>query len=272
MKNQSKNLPIAVGNFKQVQIYAYSDGSVVAIPKRGHSRISKPTKMRGRFPPVNCNESMTNAALRKTLNRSFERLFELDLEDEKCWFVTLTISKEKHNSYDKICNRYSHFIGLLRERVKDFYVGAVRFIEVQEKGFFHIHCILVFDRENIKLTWRDCYKMWGWGYVNIKTVTDRFGLIDYLTNIKHSAGNWQGNKFTRYPKRARVIYIDPNLPKSKSEYVYMSPEEYSALLQDSQCAHLKTHKYYDRNTKRVCSRIDKIVFVRRPKNKKKEVK
>lgn len=265
MKYQSENLPVKAGAFRQARIYEYLDGSVVAVPKRSTRPVGRPTEMRGRFPPVKRNEPMTKAAFRKTLNRYFERLYELDLEDEKCRFVTLTISKTKYNSYDKICGRFKHFIYWVREKVKDSYVGVVRFIEIQEKGFFHIHCILVFDSEDIKLTWRDLYQMWGWGFVKVKPVNERFGLIDYLTNQKHSVSQGNGDIFTRYPKGARIIYISPNLPKARNEHVSISSDDYTALLKNAQCVHAKVHKYIERGTKKVRTKIDRIVLVKTKK-------
>ena len=144
MKCKSKSLSITAGNFSYARIYQHSDGSVIGMPKRGSGRIGRTTKRRGRFPPVNRNEPMTKAAFKKTLNRYFERLYELDLDDEKCLYVTLTISNAKYNSYNLICSRFKYFVNLVKDKVQDDYVGVIRFVEMQAKGFFHIHCILVF--------------------------------------------------------------------------------------------------------------------------------
>ncbi len=261
MKHQSKNLQIKAQCFSQVQIYKYSDGSQVGVLKKSSQRTIT-LKKRGRFPPVNRNEPMTKAAYRRTLNRYFERLHELDLCNENCRFVTLTISKEQYNSYDKICNHFNYWIDCIREKVKDDFAGFVRFVEVQEKGFFHIHCILVFSQPNIVLTWSELNKMWKWGFVKIKSIDDRFGLIDYLTNSKSSTKYKINSKFTRYPKSARVIYISPNLPKLKSENFSISTSEFTVLAQDAQCIHIKTHHYIGRDTQELQTAIDKIVFVK----------
>lgn len=205
---------------------------------------------------------MTKTAFKRTLNRYLERLVELDLEKEKCLFLTLTICNEKYNDYEKICDRFKVFTNKIQfsRKVGNFYVGAVRFIEVQQKGFFHIHCIVVFNVKNIALTWKDLRRMWGWGYVRVKAVSYLFGLYDYLTNAKHGTEN--DGKFTRYPKGARVIQISPNLPKGKGENITISSEECAALIQsDKFVGHLKIHKYYDTNTQKVRTAIDKMVLV-----------
>ncbi|MBO5229612.1 MAG: hypothetical protein J6B20_02345 [Clostridia bacterium] len=209
---------------------------------------------------------MTKAAFKKTLNRYFERLCELDLDNEKCLYVTLTISDTKYNSYDLVCSRFKYFVNLVKDKVQDGYVGVIRFVEVQAKGFFHIHCILVFNCRNINLTWRDFHKFWGWGYVRVQPVKNRFGLFDYSTNQKHGAKN-DNDKFTRYPKGAKIVYISPNLPKLKGKFISTLSSEYAGLLKDSDCIHTKSHKYIETSTKQVRTRIDRFVLV---KNKPKK--
>ncbi len=267
MKVKRENLTIEVQNAGQVQILTYSDGRTAIVCKKANKGIKTAIKCRGRCPPVNRNENMTTEALKRTLNRYFERVFELDLDDEKCRFVSLTISKEKHNSYSKICERFKHFIGEVREKTKNHYIGTVRFIELQKNGSFHIHCILVFDCKGINLSDETLQKMWGWGFVEDKAIYDRFGLLDYLTNIKHSLGNKDNSKFTLYPKGARIIYISPNLPKIKNKICSLSPEELLAFSKEMEFEwHIKTHQYFDPKTKKVSTCIDKKILIQ--KNKK----
>ena len=248
---------------EQVRKITYSDGGVAYVFKRSNTGAQSNLNKRQSFPPVNRDEPMTKTAYKRTLNRYFERLIELDLESEKCLSVTLTIRSEEYNTYDKICNRFKHFANEVRfsKKVGNSYLGAVRFIEVQEKGFFHIHCILVFDKANINLTWKDLYRMWGWGFVKVTTVYDFIGLMDYLTNSKHGIDNNPNNKFTRYPKGAKIIYISPNLPRCKSENISLSAEECAALVGDEKyVGHIKLHKYFDITTQRVRVSVDKMVL------------
>jgi len=247
---------------EQVRKITYADGGVAYVFKKAGSGVQNTLTRRRSFPPVNRNEPMTKAAFRGTLNRYLERLVELDLEKEKCLFLTLTICNEKYNDYEKICDRFKVFTNKIRfnRKVGNFYVGAIRFIEVQQKGFFHIHCIVVFNVKNIALTWKDLRRMWGWGYVRVKAVSYLFGLYDYLTKTKHGTEN--DGKFTRYPKGARVIQISQNLPKGKGENITISSEECAALIQsDKFVGHLKIHKYFDTDTQRVRTVIDKMVLV-----------
>lgn len=262
MQSKINNLEKLSTFLEQVRKITYADGGAAYVFKKPkQNALNKPTPRRS-FPPVNRNEPMTKTAYRRTLNRYFERLIELDLAKEKCLFLTLTICSEKYNTYDQISNRFKDFINKVRfsKKVGNSYIGTVRFIEVQEKGFFHIHCILVFDNENINLTWKDLRRMWGWGYVRVRTVNYLIGLFDYLTNPKHGIEN--DGKFTRYPKGARVIYITPNLPKCNSENVDLSIEECAALIQSNDyIGQAKIHKYIDTVTNRVRSCIDKMVLV-----------
>lgn len=264
MKMKSKeltNVPIPSGQVRKV---TYSDGGAAYVFKKEHTTTQNNLTRRRSFLPVNRGEPMLKAAYKRTLNLYFERLIELDIDNKKCLSLTLTISNAKYNAYDKISDRFKHFTNEVRssKKVGSSYVGAVRFIEVQEKGFFHIHCILVFDTADIKLTWKDLHKMWGWGFVKVTAVYYLIGLIDYLTNLKQGVKNEQNGKFTRYPKKARVIYISPNLPRGKSEKIDMTVEECAALINDEDCiGHLKIHKYLDTETQKVKTCIDKMVLI-----------
>lgn len=262
MKVAVKNLahPQTLG--EQVRKITYSDGGTAYVFKKTNKGVQNAHTKRQGFPPVNRNEPMTKTAYKRTLNRYFERLIELDLQKEKCFFLTLTICNEKYNDYEKICDRFKAFTNKIRfsHKVGNSYIGAVRFIEVQQKGFFHIHCVLVFNSGNIKLTWKDLRRMWGWGYVKVKTVNYLLGLFDYLTNPKHGAEN--DGKFTRYPKGAKVICISANLPKCKSEYIDISFEECAALIQsEDYIGQVKVHKYFDTDSQSVRTCIDKMVLV-----------
>lgn len=107
------------------------------------------------FPPVNRNEPMTKAAYRRTLNRNFEKLIELDVFNERSlfwrWlFVRSSTTLMKKSATDSKClpTRYGSI-----KRLDNSYIGAVRFIEVQEKGFFqHSRNSLLFNTADIR--WR----------------------------------------------------------------------------------------------------------------------
>ena len=264
MKITKSNLTSMSIDANQVRKITYSDGGAAYVFKKARTNAQNALTPRRIFPPVNRNEPMTKTAYKRTLNRYFERLIELDLQSEKCLAVTLTIRSDEYNTYEKICERFKYFTNEVRgsKKVGGSYVGTVRFIEVQEKGFFHIHCILVFDNENIKLTWKDLFRMWGWGYIKVKPVYYLIGLIDYLTNIKHGVDSNPNNKFTRYPKGAKIIYISPNLPKCKCETIPITAEECAELIGGGKyIGHLKSHAYLDIKTQKVRFSIDKMVLV-----------
>lgn len=264
MKIEGKNfnnVPLLSGKVRKI---TYADGGTAYVFKKCSTGWQSNPTRRHSFPPVKRNEPMTKTAYRRTLNRNFGKLIELDLDNDKCLFLTLTIRKEQYNTYEKISDRFKNFTNKVRcsNKVGDSYVGAVRFIEVQAKGFFHVHCILVFTTADIKLTWKDLYKMWGWGFVKVKPIDDFIGLIDYLTNIKCGVSSGQNDKFTRYPKGAKVIYISPNLPRANSKNIDMLAEEFAALICDEQSiGHFKGHKYFDQETRKVRLAIDTMVLI-----------
>lgn len=264
MKITGKNLiKLAIPN-GQVRKVTYANGGAAYVFKKASLGVQNNLTRRHSFPLVKRSEPMTKTAYRRTLNRNFEKLIELDIINEKCLFLTLTIRDEKYNTYEKISDRFKHFTNEVRtsKKVGDSYVGTARFIEVQKKGFYHVHCIIVFDTADIKLTWKDLHRMWGWGFVKVAAVYGFNGLIDYLTNLKCGVQSEQNDKFTRYPKGARVIFISPNLPRGKSETVNMTAEEYASLISDEKCfGHFKGHKYYDTETKKTQLCIDKMVLV-----------
>lgn len=264
MQIAKERLSILVTPFEKISKITYTDGGAAYVFKKARLGVQNAPPKRRTFPPVNRNEPMTKTAYRRTLNRYFERLITLDLDPQKCLSLTLTIRSEQYNSYEKICDRFKHFINEIRfsKKVGNSYVGTVRFIEVQEKGFFHIHCILVFDKPNIELTWKDLHRMWGWGFVKVTAVYYFLGLIDYLANPKHGAESKFNSEFTRYPKGAKIIYISPNLPIGKSENVSITAEEWTALLHSEDCiGHVKFHKYFDYEVEKSRIAIDKMVVV-----------
>ena len=121
-------------NFDDTTQFTYSDGRVATICKNDRTSFQKVKISKGRPPPVNRDEPMRKAALKRTLNRYFERLFELDINDNNCLFVTLTISRQKDNDYKKVSGLFKRFIGEIRGRVKNSYIGTFRSIELKKNG------------------------------------------------------------------------------------------------------------------------------------------
>ena len=243
-------------NFESAKQFTYSDGAVATLCKNVRRRSKKIVKVRNRPPPVNRNEPMTKVALKRTLNRYFERLFELDINNNNCLFVTLTISSQNDNKYQRVSGLFKRFIGGIRGLAKNSYIGTFRSIELQRNGFFHIHCVLIFDKENNVLSSSDIESLWKWGLIEVKAVKDRFGLFDYFTNIKHDLENGKDEIFTKYPKGARIIYISPNLPKCSTNNSAV-PQELS-----NDCeAHIKSHQFYDSNSNKMRTKIDKLVLI-----------
>jgi len=269
MKLEKEDLSFITPHLIQAQEITYSNGGKAIVCKKAVNGAKCPIKIRSRCPPINYNEPMTKEALKRILNRYFVKLFELDLIDQNCRFVSFTISKEKYNFYSKISERFKYFIGEVRAVVKNHYLGTIRVIELQANGNFHIHCILVFDSDCVDLSDKTLQKIWGWGSVEDKEIYDRFGLIDYLTNIKHNLENGNSERFTRYPKGARVIYISPNLPKAESKNISLSPAEISQLQEATEFEeHTKIHQYYDPMTKKVRTCIDKKILIQKNKKNK----
>lgn len=261
-KNDLKNAAMPAGEVRKI---TYSNGGTAYVFKKGTAcgSLHKCATPRKKFPPVNRSEPMTKAAYRRTLNRYFGKLIELDLDPEKCLSLTLTIRRQEHNTYEQITERFKDFTNKVRfsKKVGNIYIGAVRFVEVQEKGFFHIHCVLVFNSP-VRLGWKDLHRMWGWGFVKVTPIYYFIGLMDYLTNPKRGNESQTDSKFTRYPKGAKIIYISPNLPRGKSENITLTAQECAELMQDERTiGHIKLHKYFDSETQSVRPAIDKMVLV-----------
>lgn len=64
----------------------YSDGRTAYVFKKDCTTVQNNLTRRNGFPPVNRNEPMTKAAYRRTLNRNFEKLIELDVFNERSLF------------------------------------------------------------------------------------------------------------------------------------------------------------------------------------------
>lgn len=102
MKIEGKNfnnVPLLSGKVRKI---TYADGGTAYVFKKCSTGWQSNPTRRHSFPPVKRNEPMTKTAYRRTLNRNFGKLIELDLDNDKCLFLTLTIRKESTTLMKKL--------------------------------------------------------------------------------------------------------------------------------------------------------------------------
>ena len=249
----------------EVEMITPTNGAPIFICKRntGVCVSSRPKLKKVRAPPLrDYSMPMTMSAYKKMLNRKFREIIRLDLEIDKCRFITFSISDKKYNSYQLLSDRFKYAINSIKEKFKGMYVGRIRVFEVHESGFLHIHCVLVFNTDKIKLSGKDLFKIWKCGYVYFEKVYDLAGLADYLTNLKNPPIDKANPKITVFKKGAKIIDISPNLPKSISEISNSEDVRFLRVFHDNNSTvHIKAHSYYDHLNQKLHSRIDQLLFI-----------
>jgi len=212
-----------IDRFSKAKLIQKENGSVLVLYKMIPAFL-KAAKPCGRIA-VNRSENMRTSAYHRTINRKGESLAELDLNQDNCIFITLTISHEKYNNYVTMLNAFGNFMQYINRytKEKNNQVRMIRGIEVQRKsGFFHIHTVLEFMDKPPTLSHKRLRSYWTLGAVhrNLKVdVYDIEGLLQYLTKFKAGSLKKDQKFLTYFPKGAQIIYIDKRLKKAKvSEY------------------------------------------------------
>ena len=91
---------------------------------------------------------MTWSNYSKSVRKNQQKVYELNLDTDKCWFLDLTLSKPLE--WNDLLHKYRIFIQAIR-RLCDSKVEYVRAIEFQGCKRLHIHTILKFEEKTERL-------------------------------------------------------------------------------------------------------------------------
>lgn len=216
---------------------------------------------------IDYSQPMTRQAYARTLNRYYDKLLCLDLDEKNCMSVTLTLADEKYNTYAKIIKEYKKF-----KQKMDRYawkhgkntVKEVRAIEVQKNTLhYHVHAVFVFEHLPPAIDEETLTEMWGLGSTHIaEVVYDADGLFNYLTQQKVASFDFNKAGYTRFPKGANIISMSRGLPKAVVRKVDMSLRQIcdtlnTALDDGTGKLMTKSHKYKDAITGELKEAIDR---------------
>lgn len=134
------------------------------------------------------------------LKRTHKKLFLRSFGNEYYYFITLTLTA--YYPFDRVNTEFRRFLlNLKRHYGKPEYF---RSIEYGRNRRFHIHAIIGFKEKPLKMDKYNIQKYWKLGIVNLKKVTDIYGVIQYMTKFKLET-NRPDSKFTPFNKGDRVL-------------------------------------------------------------------
>lgn len=160
-------------------------------------------------------KSDTRADNTDSLRKSFKQLRDIvncnTTDNHRIHWVTLTYAenmtdtKQLYDDFDKFWKRFKYYCKKQNWNIPQ-YITA---IEPQERGAWHMHCIIIWDRKRPYIDNNSVfYPMWGHGFTKIQGVPDdcdNLGayLSAYLSDMSLSE---DGNgKEKKYVKGARLI-------------------------------------------------------------------
>ena len=159
---------------------------------------------------------MTTKQYKRTLRKKRKELFEYKLDPNKCIFLTLTTTQSC--LWTEILGKFKVFMRTLRRNFKD--VKYIRTIEsFGAEQYFHIHTIIIFDKEIPKTFNKDWIKKHWEGIFDFQNVVDPYALTEYFTLFKEQNILQENEYYTKYPEYVKIITNSRNLPISyKKEF------------------------------------------------------
>ena len=136
------------------------------------------------------------------LKRTNKKLWYRSFDQERCSFITLTLSKDL--DYIQLNNEFHRFLVYVKRKFGKFeYLKA---IELQgETNRFHIHVIFQFQSKPAQINKMIIEKLWGLGVCNYEPTFDIRGNIQYVTILKDQNIQKENPTFTYFPMGAKVI-------------------------------------------------------------------
>lgn len=116
--------------------------------------------------------------------RSLSKLHDLILTNvcdiTKCYFITVTYAEENVTP-KKLNNDIDNLIKKIKRRYG--HCEYINVVELQGRGVWHCHIILIFDEHVITpIDQKDVEMCWGLGSARIKPIVSAEGIARYLTN------------------------------------------------------------------------------------------
>lgn len=185
----------------------------------------------------------------------------------RCRWITLTY-RENMRDPNKLYIDFKHFNEDLRAVFGNYeYITAA---EPQARGAWHLHCILIFPSEAPFMENKTVRKIWGRGFVNVKSLTscDNLGayLTAYLANMDITDKSLfdfvdspvenpfedlpkkvvKGGRLKFYPKGFHIFRYSRGIQKPKIDYMFY--DEAKQLVNGLDPTFTKTKQFRDRKS------------------------
>lgn len=243
----------------QVKIY---DNERIIVSMHSYNPFKSRTEWNGHKRSKNYNEYMSKKDYFKTIRRWSEKIWKLNIDSNKCKFITLTLKEDM--SWEVLLNKFTSFMYSIRRNFGNN-TQYIRAVELQENSKrFHIHLVLVFEDNppNISIKWIEDH--WPYGYIHRENVNDVYGLMQYLTLFDTNALQSKSQGATHFPKNAKILStsIKPSTAEriieiNESEYKYLR-SYYDRLYYAEDGKYIKEdgHIYNDNGETKYC--LDKV--------------
>lgn len=115
--------------------------------------------------------------MRKSLNNLCDIINANTTDLGRCRFVTLTYA-ENMTDLDRLAKDWGNFRKKALRKWGNF--EYIKVIEPQARGAWHLHVIMIFDGKAPNTSNNDLYKVWGKGYVSVKSISSGVNLGEYF--------------------------------------------------------------------------------------------
>ena len=158
-------------------------------------------------------------SIRRALGKCRDIINTNLIDEEKAISLTLTY-EEKVDDVKQVGKDFTAFIRRLRNMVGE--CEYIYVVELQKRGSWHIHAILIFDTKAPFIACEEIESMWGKGIVDVQNMKNAMALGLYLTTDvkKDESGNTKvkGAPIDKYEKGMRVFRCSRGLKKPTIKY------------------------------------------------------
>lgn len=181
-------------------------------------------------------------SVRRALGRCRDIINTNLIDEEKAISLTLTY-EEKVDDVKQVGKDFTAFIRRLRNKVGE--CEYIYVLELQKRGSWHIHAILIFDIKAPYISYEDIEMMWGKGIIDIQNTKNAMALSLYLTSDvrKDKSGDTKikGVTVNNYEKGMKVYRCSRGLKKPTIKY--KQGKEIKGELADKELIHEADYEY-----------------------------
>lgn len=181
-------------------------------------------------------------SIRRALGKCRDIINTNLIDEEKAISLTLTY-EEKVDDVKQVGKDFTAFIRRLRNMVGE--CEYIYVVELQKRGSWHIHAILIFDTKAPFIVCEEIESMWGKGIVDVQNTKNAMALGLYLTSDvkKDKSGNTKvkGAHIEKYEKGMRVFRCSRGLKKPTIKY--KQGKDIKGELADKELIHETNYEY-----------------------------